>query len=118
MEPKWLVWARELQAMAQTGLTFTNDDYDRARYERLRRLASEMMGQSAGIDIKVIEDLFGGQTGYATPKIDVRGRRVRFFLCRSAATRDDGAFPEVGRTLIAHLGNAWSLRCARKLALK
>jgi ADP-ribose pyrophosphatase YjhB (NUDIX family) len=73
MEPKWLVWARELQAMAQTGLTFTNDDYDRARYERLRQLASEMMGQSAGIDIKVIEDLFGGQTGYATPKIDVRG---------------------------------------------
>jgi len=32
-----------------------------------------MMGQSAGIEIKIIEDLFAGQTGYATPKIDVRG---------------------------------------------
>src|SRR5262245_24494437 len=30
MEPKWLVWAREMQ----TGLTFTNDAYDRAPYER------------------------------------------------------------------------------------
>jgi ADP-ribose pyrophosphatase YjhB (NUDIX family) len=73
MEPKWLVWAREMQAMAQTGLTFTKDAYDRARYERLRQLSADMMGQSAGIDIKVIEDLFAGQTGYATPKIDVRG---------------------------------------------
>jgi ADP-ribose pyrophosphatase YjhB (NUDIX family) len=73
MEPKWLVWAREIQAMAQTGLTFTKDAYDQERYERLRQLAAEMMGQSAGIDMKVIKDLFAEQTGYATPKIDVRG---------------------------------------------
>jgi ADP-ribose pyrophosphatase YjhB (NUDIX family) len=59
--------------MAQTGLTFTKDDYDRQRYERLRQLAAAMMGQSAGLDVKVIEDLFAEQTGYATPKIDVRG---------------------------------------------
>jgi ADP-ribose pyrophosphatase YjhB (NUDIX family) len=72
MEPKWLVWAREMQAMAQTGLTFTKDAYDRARYERLRQLSADMMGQSAGVDINVIEELFAGQTGYATPKIDVR----------------------------------------------
>src|SRR5262249_44154244 len=73
MEPKWLIWARELQAMAQTGLTFTKDAYDKERYERLRQLAADMMGQSTGIDVKAIEDLFAEQTGYATPKIDVRG---------------------------------------------
>ena len=77
MEPKWVVWAREMQAMAQTGLAFTKDAYDRARYERLRQLAAEMIGQSTGIDNKVIEDLFAGQTGYATPKIDVRGAVFR-----------------------------------------
>jgi Hydrolase of X-linked nucleoside diphosphate N terminal len=43
MEPKWLPWARELQAMAQTGLAFTKDAYDRQRYERLRQLADHSM---------------------------------------------------------------------------
>jgi len=73
MEPKWLVWAREIQAIAQTGLTFTKDTYDRERYERLRLLAADMMGQSGGLDVTVIDNLFAEQTGYATPKIDVRG---------------------------------------------
>ena len=27
-EPQWLLWARELQAIAQTGLTFSRDEYD------------------------------------------------------------------------------------------
>ena len=35
-EPKWLLWARELQAIAQTGLAFTEDPYDLERYQRLR----------------------------------------------------------------------------------
>jgi hypothetical protein len=30
-EPDWLEWARELQAIAQTGLTFCRDPYDRER---------------------------------------------------------------------------------------
>jgi len=73
MEPKWLIWAREVQATAQTGLTFTNDAYDRQRYERLRRLAAEIMAAHAGVTTDVIEGLFAAQTGYATPKVDVRG---------------------------------------------
>jgi hypothetical protein len=48
MEPKWLVWAREMQAMAQNGLTFTKDAYDRARYERLRQLAAGSWQLAAG----------------------------------------------------------------------
>ena len=27
-EPYWLLWAREIQALAQTGLAFTRDQYD------------------------------------------------------------------------------------------
>ena len=41
-EPLWLVWARELQAIAQTGLAFSRDPYDRERYEALRALAARM----------------------------------------------------------------------------
>jgi ADP-ribose pyrophosphatase YjhB (NUDIX family) len=73
MEPKWLVWAREIQATAQTGLAFTNDVYDRQRYERLRQLAAEIMAESSGADSETVEALFAEQSGYATPKVDVRG---------------------------------------------
>jgi ADP-ribose pyrophosphatase YjhB (NUDIX family) len=72
-EPDWLVWTRELQAIAQTGLAFVRDPYDRERYEMLRELASEMMAAHTATDAARIEDLFVGETGYATPKIDVRG---------------------------------------------
>jgi 8-oxo-dGTP pyrophosphatase MutT (NUDIX family) len=73
MEPKWLVWAREIQATAQTGLAYAKDVYDRQRYERLQQLAAVIMAESAGIDTQVVEGLFAKQRGYATPKVDVRG---------------------------------------------
>jgi len=73
MEPKWLLWARELQAMAQTGLAFTKNAYDCQRYERLRELAAQKMAEHAGVEASGVENLFSEQVGYATPKVDVRG---------------------------------------------
>lgn len=72
-DPLWLSVARELQAIAQTGLAFTKDRFDIQRYERLRELASELMAHGAGIDSEKVLGLFRGETGYATPKVDVRG---------------------------------------------
>jgi ADP-ribose pyrophosphatase YjhB (NUDIX family) len=72
-EPQWLLWAREMQAMAQTGLAFTRDQYDRERYQRLRSLAAEIMAEHADMAIPDIEMLFTQQSGYATPKLGVRG---------------------------------------------
>jgi ADP-ribose pyrophosphatase YjhB (NUDIX family) len=72
-EPDWLTWTRELQAIAQTGLAFVRDSYDRERYETLRALASRIMAAHTAAPARRIEDLFAGETGYATPKVDVRG---------------------------------------------
>ena len=89
MEPDWLAWARRIQALAQTGMAFTKDGYDRERYETLRALAAEMMAARSGGDPARIEDLFSGQSGYATPKVDVRGavfdRDGRILLVRETA---------------------------------
>jgi ADP-ribose pyrophosphatase YjhB (NUDIX family) len=72
-EPDWLTWTRELQAIAQTGLAFVRDPYDRERYETLRQLASRIMSHhTTGIEAAEIADLFALEAGYATPKIDVR----------------------------------------------
>ncbi len=72
-EPDWLVWTREMQAIAQTGLAFVKDPYDRERYEMLRALASRIMAGHTDTPAERIDALFVNETGYATPKIDVRG---------------------------------------------
>src|SRR5580704_6842004 len=77
MEPNWLLWARELLAIAQTGLTFSRDPYDRDRFVAVRGIAARMMAEPCAADAARIEELFAAQTGYATPKVDVRGAAFR-----------------------------------------
>ena len=43
MEPNWLEWARKLNALAQTGLTFAENPYDIERYTTIRTIAAEMV---------------------------------------------------------------------------
>jgi ADP-ribose pyrophosphatase YjhB (NUDIX family) len=88
IEPNWLLWAREIQALAQSGLAFTHDQYDRERYQRLLALAAQIMAQHTGLDVRNIDLLFTQQTGYATPKLGVRGavfRDDRILLVRETA---------------------------------
>ena len=71
-EPDWPGWARELQTIAQIGLTFCRDPYDRERYEAIRQLAERMFAARADAPAERIEALFAGETGYPTSKVDVR----------------------------------------------
>lgn len=64
--------ARELSAMAQTGLHFTKNPYDRERYERLRHISSEMLKNSSNLTFEDIYEWSKAEFGYATPKVDVR----------------------------------------------
>lgn len=43
MEQKWLAWAKEIQGIAQTGLTYAKDVYDIERYEALRELSVDIL---------------------------------------------------------------------------
>jgi len=72
-EPDWLAWAREVQAIAQVGLTFCQNPYDRERYEALRSLSGRVFAAAGGADLATVAGLFAAQEGYATPKADVRG---------------------------------------------
>jgi ADP-ribose pyrophosphatase YjhB (NUDIX family) len=76
-EPRWLTWAREIQALAQTGLTYARDPYDLERYRRLRALAVEVLAAGSGAPLERIAALFEQDTGYPTPKVDVRGAVIR-----------------------------------------
>jgi ADP-ribose pyrophosphatase YjhB (NUDIX family) len=75
--PKWLEWSREIQGLAQTGLAFASTEYEKERYERLYRIAAEMIASHTGLDAGELVDGFVAQPGYATAKIDVRGACIR-----------------------------------------
>ncbi|MFS0892225.1 NUDIX hydrolase [Peribacillus frigoritolerans] len=72
MEPKWLEWAKQLQSIAQAGLTYSKDIYDLERFELVRNISVEILLQQTDMNKTVIKDLFTNETGYATPKVDIR----------------------------------------------
>ena len=69
---EWLKWAVELQSIAQAGLTYGKDVYDKERYERIRDISAEMLSYKTDISIDKVKELFCNETGYQTPKLDTR----------------------------------------------
>lgn len=73
MEPKWLSWAKQLQAIAQAGLTYSKDKYDIERFQQIRNLSAEILNEYTELGHEKIKNLFCNETGYQTPKVDIRG---------------------------------------------
>lgn len=90
---KWLDWAVELQSLAQAGLHYGKDVYDRERYTRIREIAAEMISLKTDIPTEKVKDLFCCEEGYQTPKLDTR-----------AAVFEDGKI-----LLVKENNGTWSL---------
>ncbi|MDF7822961.1 NUDIX hydrolase N-terminal domain-containing protein [Pontiellaceae bacterium B12227] len=85
MSTKHAAWARKIQSIAQIGLEYATDPYDRQRYCELRALSAEMMAEISEVPTFQWLELFKNETGYATPKVDVRGavfQGSEVLLCR------------------------------------
>ena len=84
--------ARELQALAQTGLMYCQDPFDRERYERIRAMAVDMLSTQIDAPAGQVSRLLSA--GYPTPKLDTRA----------------AIFDEEGRILMTHENSGeWSL---------
>jgi ADP-ribose pyrophosphatase YjhB (NUDIX family) len=71
--PQWLSWAREIQALAQSGNTYAKNEFDAQRYHRLTEIAAEIISSHSNMSVPELVEDFQEQKGYATPKIDLRG---------------------------------------------
>ncbi|MFQ9213401.1 MAG: NUDIX hydrolase N-terminal domain-containing protein [Eubacterium ventriosum] len=69
---KWIDFAIRLQSIAQAGLQYGKDKYDKERYEEIRSIAAEMISVKTDIPVERVYDLFCNETGYQTPKVDTR----------------------------------------------
>jgi ADP-ribose pyrophosphatase YjhB (NUDIX family) len=72
MNNKWIEWVTEMQSIAQAGLTFAQNSYDLDRYEKLRNLSVRIIQEYTGLTHEKLKNLFANETGYQTPKVDIR----------------------------------------------
>jgi ADP-ribose pyrophosphatase YjhB (NUDIX family) len=89
--PPWLDWARRMAAIAREGLTWSQDPFDRDRYERLAAVADELLEAQVGPGIGA-DALFPPGSGHPTPKVDVRAVVVRDGRVLLVRERTDGGW--------------------------
>jgi ADP-ribose pyrophosphatase YjhB (NUDIX family) len=92
MNPNWLEWAQKLQAIAQTGLTYCENVFDIQRFEQIKAISADIIANYTQTDQKYILDLFNQESGYATPKVDVRGAVFRDNRILLVKERSDGCW--------------------------
>lgn len=93
---KWIEWGRKLQAISQTGLHFSQLDYDRERYYQIGSIAAEILAEYTNLSVEELLKLNAGEFGYATPKVDVRGavfQDGKILLVREIADRGRWTLP-------------------------
>ena len=64
--------AKQVQALAETGLHFSEDDYDLERYQILEEISLRMLSLVTGLPAETIEISTSERNGYRTAKVDVR----------------------------------------------
>lgn len=70
-------WATELQSLAQAGLEYGKDVFDKERYSRIRQIATQMMAEKTGMSLEKTKTLFAGDEGYQTPKVETRAAIIQ-----------------------------------------
>jgi ADP-ribose pyrophosphatase YjhB (NUDIX family) len=69
--------SRRLLALSQTGLHFSQEEYDRERYREMAQIAGELLALESTLTAAELRNAWLVEDGYATPKIDVRGAVFR-----------------------------------------
>ncbi|WP_258103035.1 NUDIX hydrolase [Marinoscillum sp. MHG1-6] len=72
-----LDYLKRVQAMAKTGLSYTENPYDVERYEELRDYTNKMISLISGMQNEEVKAYFDHLDRYPTPKVDVRAFVVK-----------------------------------------
>lgn len=66
----------KIQSIAQAGLAYCRDEFDRERYTELREMSAQMLAERTELPVDRVRELFCGESGYQTPKLDTRAAIV------------------------------------------
>ncbi|UDE96240.1 NUDIX hydrolase [Carnobacterium viridans] len=93
---------RRLLSIAEAGLFYGEDLFDKERYEELQELSLKLISNLSNEPIKKLKNIVDSNEGYPTPKIDVRGyikKNDKILLVEDAKTKKwamPGGYAEVG----------------------
>lgn len=102
MIDSYLEHYRRLLSIAEAGLFYGKDLFDKERYEELQELSLKLISNLSNEPIKKLKNIVDSNEGYPTPKIDVRGyikKNDKILLVEDAKTKKwamPGGYAEVG----------------------
>jgi ADP-ribose pyrophosphatase YjhB (NUDIX family) len=96
LENEILKIARRIQAISQSGLHFSENDFDRDRYEELRSLSVRLAGTICDTEPEKLKDLFTNETGFQTPKVDIRSVVIKDGKILMVREKIDGKYSVPG----------------------
>ena len=94
--PTHLDLARRLLALSQTGLHFSQEEYDRERYREIAEIGTQLLELDPGHAAQTVREAWFVEDGYATPKLDVRGAIFRNESVLLVRERVDGKWTMPG----------------------
>lgn len=98
----YLATYKELLSIAQAGLHYGHDKFDQFRYQELNDLALKLIQSLGNEPQEVINDLFSQESGYQTPKVDVRAwitQNNKILIVQDRKTQEwslPGGYADVG----------------------
>ncbi|WP_270164493.1 NUDIX hydrolase N-terminal domain-containing protein [Paenibacillus sp. SYP-B4298] len=93
---------RRLLTLAEAGLFYGKDEFDKERYQELKEISLELLANISAEPLEELEKLFDKSEGYPTPKIDVRAfikHKDKILLVEDTNTKEwslPGGYAEVG----------------------
>lgn len=65
--------AKQLKALAETGLIYQDNLFDRERYTQIRDISIRMLAEITAKSVEQVEAFYEQVKDYPTPKVDIRG---------------------------------------------
>ncbi|AWB65024.1 ADP-ribose pyrophosphatase [Saccharobesus litoralis] len=86
----WFDWAKQLRAIAQAGHAYSENPYDLERFDQIAEIAHKMFAELTETPVAKISELFVAESGYPTPKVDVRAGVIQENKILLVKERADG----------------------------
>lgn len=87
---RWIDRVKQIRAISQAGLTYSKDKFDIERFVQLEAIAADMFAHLSSAPVEQVTELFLPETGYPTPKIDLRAGVIRDGQILLVREREDG----------------------------
>ncbi|MCK0188705.1 NUDIX hydrolase [Arenibacter sp. F20364] len=100
-----LVLIKRVKALADTGLVYSEDDFNRERYNELREISLELLSLISDVPLQSWQEFLMPVKEYPTPKVDVRGfvlnKKNQILMARESADGNwaiPGGWADIGFT--------------------